>query len=107
MSVEKITDSNFTSILSSEKEKYILVDFWAEWCGPCKMLGPVLEAIEIDNSSKLRVMKLNTDENPESAQAFGITSIPCCILFKDSKEVHRIIGYMSKSAFEVEIRKFI
>jgi thioredoxin 1 len=107
MAISALTDENFYSVLESEKTKYVLVDFWAEWCGPCRMLSPVLESISADFDSNLIVYKLNTDECIKTSQDFNITSIPCCILFKEGKEIHRFIGYKSKAAFEDELSKKI
>ena len=102
MSIEQATDTNYNEIISNSN-KTVLVDFWAEWCGPCRMLTPVLEAIATKYESQLAVYKLNTDENPKTAQEAQITSIPCCILYKEGKEVLRIIGHKSQDAFEEEI----
>ena len=77
-----------------------------EWCGPCRMLSPVIEAMS-DKFSNLKVLKLNTDENPTTSQEHKITGIPCCILFKDGAEVSRIVGYKSESAFEAELKQHI
>jgi len=103
LSIIQLNDQTFSSTITNETEKYILVDFWAEWCGPCRMLAPVLEAISIDFSKDLLVCKLNTDDSIQTAQLFNITSIPCCILFKNGKEIHRLIGYKTKDAFSDEL----
>ncbi|RAP39105.1 thioredoxin [Candidatus Marinamargulisbacteria bacterium SCGC AAA071-K20] len=102
MAVNNVTTSEFkTNVL--EADKYVLVDFWAEWCGPCRMLAPTIEAVSNTFKDKLDVYKLNTDENQEIAQEFDISSIPCCILFKGGKEVHRVIGFKPQAAFEEEL----
>ena len=90
-----------------EAEKYVLVDFWAEWCGPCKMLSPVLESLETKLADKLKIVKIDTDGNQDIAQQYQITGIPCCILFKDGVEVNRIVGYRSESAFETELSQLM
>jgi thioredoxin 1 len=74
----------------------VLVDFWAPWCGPCKMIAPVLEQVATEYDSKLKIAKLDVDENPATAQKFGVMSIPTMILFKDGKPVERLVGYMPK-----------
>ncbi len=101
----KVTDSNFDHEVLQEKGKYVLVDFWAEWCGPCRMLAPVVEAMSKKFEKTVKVCKLDTDSNIQTAQTYQITNIPCCIVFKDGKEVARIVGYRSEAAFEAELSK--
>ena len=103
MATEKVTDSTFDEKVISEKNKTVLVDFWAEWCGPCRMLAPIVEAVSDKFSDKLAVYKLDTDQNPETAQAAQITSIPCCIVYKNGEEIHRIIGHKPQASFESEL----
>ncbi|WP_370942035.1 thioredoxin [Amycolatopsis sp. cg5] len=92
-----VTDSSFpTDVLSSEKP--VLVDFWATWCGPCKKLAPVLEEIAAENKSKLTIVKLDIDENPDTALGYLVMSIPTLILFQDGKPVRTIVGVKSKAA---------
>lgn len=74
----------------------VLVDFWAPWCGPCRMMTPIIEELAEDYNGKAKIGKLNTDENPQSAGQFGVISIPTLILFKDGKPVDQIIGASSK-----------
>ena len=107
MSIIQLNDQTFSSTIANKTEKYILVDFWAEWCGPCRMLAPVLEAISVDFSKDLLVYKLNTDDSTQTAQLFNITSIPCCILFKDGKEIHRLIGYKTRDSFAKELSMYM
>jgi thioredoxin 1 len=106
MATNKITDSTFNDILKTDSN-LIVVDFWAEWCGPCKMLGPVLEEISDTLQDSVSIYKLNTDENIASSQEYQISSIPCCIVFKEGKEVHRIIGHKPKDAFIKELEPFM
>ena len=75
----------------------VLVDFWAEWCPPCKMLAPILEEIATERDGQIKIAKLDTDENPTAPQKFGVMSLPTLILFKDGAEVSRVVGYRSKS----------
>jgi len=92
----EITDVNFEKEVV-QSDKPVLVDFWAPWCGPCKMLGPVVEELATEYAGKVKVGKLNTDENMELAAKFQITSIPCLILFKGGKPVQKIIGFRPKN----------
>ena len=91
MSIKQINDSEFkTEVIDSSKP--VIVDFWAEWCGPCKTLGPILEKLSDDLHDKVEIKKINIDENPEAPANFGIRSIPTMILFKDGKVVDSKIG---------------
>ena len=95
----KITDKNFKEeVLSSEQP--VLIDFWATWCGPCQMMGPVIEQLAIEYEGKVKVGKVNVDEEPGLAQSFGVMSIPTFVLVKDGKVVEQKIGAMPKSELE-------
>ena len=92
MSVLQVTGENFErEVLKADRP--VILDFYADWCGPCKMLGPILDEISKDHT----VYKVNVDNEPELAQNYGIMSIPCMIIFKDGKEVNRMVGLRSKS----------
>ena len=86
----EITDSNFNDVIS--KNKTVLVDFWAEWCGPCRMIGPVIEELANEYEGKAIIGKLDVDSNPESSVKYGVRSIPTIITFKDGEIVDRQVG---------------
>jgi len=105
-SIGQLTDSNFESeVLSSEKP--VLVDFWAVWCGPCKMVEPELEKLVEEKSEELRIGRLNVDDNRDIAMKYGITAIPTMILFKKGQVVKKLIGVMPKDRILTEISQFL
>jgi thioredoxin 1 len=99
-----ISDKDFDTQVINNKLP-VLVDFWAEWCGPCKMAGPILEELSESYKDKVLVAKLNVDENPAMSQKFGVMSIPTTILFKSGKELGRQVGFSGKEAFEDLMKK--
>jgi len=99
MSTHTITDSNFDDEIKNSQLS-ILIDFWAEWCGPCKQIGPILEEIGEEKKDKLKIFKLNVDENPQTAQKFGVRGIPTLMLFKDGKLIDTKVGSLSKNILE-------
>jgi len=98
-----ITDNSFDDVLNSND--LVLVDFWAEWCGPCKKVSPILD--EISNETGLLVGKLNIDENPTKTVEFDVASIPTMVLFKNGKPVHTIIGAKPKHIMMKELSEWI
>lgn len=102
----EITDSNFeTDVLGSDKP--VLVDFWAEWCGPCRMIAPTVEAIAEEYQGKAGVYKMNVDENMNVPQQYGIRGIPTLILFKGGQEQERIVGAVTREAITRVIEKYV
>jgi len=102
----EITDTNFeTDVLGSDKP--VLVDFWAEWCGPCRMIAPTVEAIAEEYQDKASVYKMNVDENMTVPQQFGIRGIPTLILFKGGQEQERIVGAVTREAIAKVIEKYV
>ncbi|OBI91503.1 thioredoxin [Mycobacterium sp. 1245805.9] len=98
----EVSDASFSSeVLSSNKP--VLVDFWATWCGPCKMVAPVLEEIASERAEQITIAKLDVDANPETARDFQVVSIPTMILFKDGQPVKRIVGAKGKAALLREL----
>ena len=99
MGTRSVTDSSFaTDVLGAGKP--VLVDFWAEWCGPCRMIGPALEDIAKDMDGKLKVVKVNIDENPMVPTRYGVRSIPTLLLFKDGKPVAQKVGAAPRSQIQ-------
>lgn len=101
-----VTDETFeVEVLKSDKP--VLVDYWAEWCGPCRMVAPVLEEIATEHADKIDVVKLNIDENPAIAQRYGILQIPTLNVFSGGEVVKQIIGAKPKSALLRELAEFV
>jgi thioredoxin 1 len=100
------TDATFSQdVLKSDKP--VLLDFWAEWCGPCKMISPILEEIASENAGKVRIAKLNVDDNPDAARRYEVMSIPTLIVFRDGQPVTRMIGAKGKGQLLQELDEFI
>ena len=96
--VKTLTDATFETEIGAATTP-LIVDFWAPWCGPCRMVGPVIDEIAQEHSDKVSIGKLNVDENPATAQKYGIMSIPTIILFKDGEISKKVIGARSKADF--------
>ena len=102
MAIVKADDKTFTD---ETTQGVVLADFWAAWCGPCKMIAPVLEEIDSEMSDKVKIVKLDVDENQETAGKFGVMSIPTLLLFKDGEIVEQIVGFQPKEALVELINK--
>ncbi len=103
MSTTQTNDENFDKDISSQSVP-VIVDFGADWCGPCKQLDPILEDIAAENSDKLKVFKINIDENPMTPQKFGVRGIPTIMLFNEGKLIDQKVGSLPKSALEAWIK---
>tara|TARA_B100002003_G_C14019859_1_gene491841 strand:+ start:339 stop:659 length:321 start_codon:yes stop_codon:yes gene_type:complete len=100
MTTFSTNDDNFEKDIAESKVS-VLVDFWAEWCGPCKQIGPILEEIAMEHESKIKVLKINIDENPQTPQKYGVRGIPTLMLFKKGKLIDTKVGSLPKSSLEV------
>jgi len=104
MAIVKATDQNFAEETS---KGLVVADFWATWCGPCKMIAPVLEEISSEMGDQVKIVKLDVDENQETAAKYGVMSIPTLIFFKDGEIVDKVIGYRPKEALEEVINNHL
>jgi thioredoxin 1 len=101
-----LTDATFDETIGGA-DKPVLVDFWAEWCGPCKMIAPVLEEIASEQGTKLSIAKLNVDDNPDVAMRFNVMSIPTLIVFKDGEPAKRLVGAKGKGQLLQDLAEYV
>ena len=104
--ISTLSDATFDEEIGAAEE-VVVVDFWAEWCGPCKMISPILEEIATEQVGKVRVAKLNVDDNPDAARRYEVMSIPTLIVFRDGQPVKRLIGAKGKGQLLQELSEFI
>jgi thioredoxin 1 len=104
--ITELTEATFSEEIGSATEP-VVVDFWAEWCGPCKAVAPTLEEIATEQDGKLRIAKLNVDDHQGVALQYSVMSIPTMIVFKDGREVHRIVGAKGKAQLLEEFAPFL
>jgi thioredoxin 1 len=105
-SATEVTDANFDELVINSKDT-IMVDFWAEWCGPCRAVGPILDQIASENADKIKIVKLNVDDNPQMAMKYQITSIPAMKVFRGGEVVKTVIGAKPKPAIEADLAEFL
>jgi thioredoxin 1 len=106
MTARAVTEATFDQEVL-QNERAVLVDFWAEWCGPCRAVSPILDQIATEHSDKLDIVKLNVDENPGLAMKYQITAIPAMKVFQGGQVVHTVIGAKPKPALEADLAQFI
>lgn len=103
---QQVTDADFQAEVL-EADKPVIVDFWAEWCGPCRMVGPVIDQIAEEHAEKVKVVKLDVENNPETAMKYGITSIPAIYVFKDGEVAKQTVGAKPKAVLEQEFADYL
>jgi thioredoxin 1 len=101
-----VTDATFADEVLNSSDT-IMVDFWAEWCGPCRAVSPILDAIAAENPDKIKIVKLNVDDNPQMAMKYQITSIPAMKVFRGGEVVKTVIGAKPKPALEADLAEFL
>ncbi|MFM7069293.1 MAG: thioredoxin [Actinomycetes bacterium] len=105
-SITNLSTATFDEVINGAAEP-VLVDFWAEWCGPCKMIAPILEELATENAGRLQVAKLNVDDAPDLARRFEVMSIPTLLVFRDGQVAKRIVGAKPKGTLDEELGEFL
>lgn len=105
-SAKEVTDATFADEVLNSSDT-IMVDFWAEWCGPCRAVSPILDAIAAEHADKIKIVKLNVDDNPQMAMKYQITSIPAMKVFRGGEVVKTVIGAKPKPAIEADLAEFL
>ncbi|WP_309616167.1 thioredoxin [Salinibacterium sp.] len=103
---QDVTDATFADVVLNSSDT-IMVDFWAEWCGPCRAVSPILDAIAAEHADKIKIVKLNVDDNPQMAMKYQITSIPAMKVFRGGEVVKTVIGAKPKPAIEADLAEFL
>ena len=103
---QDVTDATFADVVLNSTDT-IMVDFWAEWCGPCRAVSPILDAIAAEHADKIKIVKLNVDDNPQMALKYQITSIPAMKVFRGGEVVKTVIGAKPKPAIEADLAEFL
>ena len=106
MAASTVTDATFDEVIGSADEA-VIVDFWAEWCGPCKMIAPILDEVATEQQGKVTVAKVNVDDQPGLARRYGVMSIPTLVVFKDGEEAKRIVGARGKSQLLSDLSEYL
>ena len=106
MGISQVTDATFASEVE-QSDVPVLVDFWAEWCGPCRMMNPILEEFAGAHEGRMKVVKLNVDENPEAASRFKVLSIPTMLVFQDGEVVKQMVGAMSRQRLDEALAEWV
>ncbi len=106
MGLSQVTDASFAADVE-QSELPVLVDFWAEWCGPCRMMNPILEEFAAAHDGRIKVVKLNVDENPEAASRFKVLSIPTLLVFQDGQVVKQMVGAMSRQRLDEALAEWV
>jgi thioredoxin 1 len=107
MAILELTDQSFDKEVQSPEAGVVLVDFWAPWCGPCRMLAPILEEVDAEIGNQVKIAKINVDNNPETAGKFGVMSIPTLLVFKNGEMVSKMIGVQPKEQLVEWVKEYL